>query len=260
MYRGTAPEIYEKHFVPVIAGPLANDLVAEAALQPGERVLDVACGTGIVARIAAEQVGSKGTVSALDISAPMLDVGRSLPPPKGAEVRWYETSAESIPLPDEQFDVVFCHLGLMFISDAPAALREMHRVLVPEGRVLATFPIANEFFTRLETTLARHVPPAAGFVGKVFSLGDPKRAEGLFRDAGFRDIAVRPHTKQLTLPPPRDFLWHYVGCTPMSEMVAPPGDPRSDALERDVVEAWQPWVRNDGMRCEQSVLVATARR
>src|SRR5688572_13854369 len=110
-YGGSAPENYQRYFVPVIGAPFANDLVAEAALRAGERVLDVACGTGVVARLAAEKVGPGGTVAALDLNPAMLAVARSIPS-TGAAIRWYETSAESIPLPDAAFDVVFCQLGL----------------------------------------------------------------------------------------------------------------------------------------------------
>ena len=102
-YGGSAPENYQRYFVPVIGGPFAEDLIAEAALRPGERVLDVACGTGVVARLAAERVGPSGTVAALDLNPAMLSVARSVPS-TGAAIRWYETSAESIPLPDDAFE------------------------------------------------------------------------------------------------------------------------------------------------------------
>ena len=125
-YGGSAPENYQRYFVPAIGGPFAADLIAEAALRSGERVLDVACGTGVVARLAAERVGPGGTVAALDLNPAMLSVARSLPS-TGAAIRWYETSAESIPLPDTAFDVVLCQLGLQFVADKSAALREMRR-------------------------------------------------------------------------------------------------------------------------------------
>jgi len=83
-YDGTGPENYEKFFVPAIGGPLAKDLVASASLQPGERVLDVACGTGVVTRLAARQVGQRGSVAGLDVNPGMLSVARSVTPGKMA--------------------------------------------------------------------------------------------------------------------------------------------------------------------------------
>ena len=189
----------------MIGGPFAEDLIAEAALRPGERVLDVACGTGVVARLAAERVGPSGTVAALDLNPAMLSVARSVPS-TGAAIRWHETSAESIPLPDDAFDVVLCQLGLQFVADKSAALREMRRGLAPGGRVLVTTPPPNAFFDALDEAMTRHVGSDAGaFVRMVFSLNDPAIIERLFHDAGFADVNVRTYAKDLRLPAARDF-------------------------------------------------------
>src|SRR5215207_11707155 len=120
-YGGSAPENYERYFVPVIGAPLATDLVDVAALRPGERVLDVACGTGVVARLAAERVEATGTVAGIDLNPGMLAVARSVTPP-GMVIEWHQSSAEAMPLPDEAFDVVLCQLGLQFVPDKLAAL------------------------------------------------------------------------------------------------------------------------------------------
>lgn len=255
-YGGSAPENYQRYFVPVIAAPFANDLVAEAALRAGERALDVACGTGVVARLAAEQVG---TVAALDVNPAMLAVARSIPS-TGAAIRWYETSAESIPLPDAAFDVVFCQLGLQFVSDKSATLREMRRVLAPGGRVLVSTPPPNAFFDVLDDAVTRHVGSEAGaFVRMVFSLHDPAAIAPLFRDAGFADVTVRTHAKPLRLPSAREFLWQYVHSTPLTSMLATLDASRIAALERDVVDRWARWSDAGGMTYEQGMNVATAR-
>ena len=99
-YGGSAAEIYERHMVPAIFGPWAEDLVACAAPQPGERVLDVACGTGVVARLVAERVGPAGQVVGLDLTPGMLTVARALPPPQGSMIEWREGNASAIPLAD----------------------------------------------------------------------------------------------------------------------------------------------------------------
>jgi ubiquinone/menaquinone biosynthesis C-methylase UbiE len=259
-YGGTAPENYERYFVPAIGGPFAAALVAEAALGPGERVLDVACGTGVVARLAADRVGTSGTVAGLDVNPGMLAVARSMAAESGAAIRWYETSAESIPLPADAFDVVFCQLGLQFIADKTAALREMGRVLVPGGRTLVTTPTPNPFFDVLDNALAHHVGDAARFVHLVFSLNEPAKVEQLLQNAGFRDVAVRTASKSLHLPPARDFLWQYVHCTPLTGMLSQLDSNQAAALESDVVREWQPWSHDGGMTYEQGMIVATARK
>lgn len=252
----TPPENYERFFVSSIGRPLAVDLVDEAALQPAERVLDVACGTGIVARLAAERVGEDGEVAGVDINAGMLAVARQA----GAGINWYETAAESMPLPDESFDVAFCQVSLQFMEDKLAALREMRRVLVPGGRALLNVPQPTPFFDVLDDALTRHVGEAAGaFVRAVFSLNEAD-LEGLCRDAEFSDVVVRIETKTLRLPPAKEFLWQYVHSTPLTGLVAELDDARLRAIEGDVVDGWRPWSRDDGMAYEQGVIVASVVR
>src|SRR5262249_44016318 len=106
--------------------------------RPGERILDVACGTGIVARIAAARVGPAGAVGGVDLNPGMLSVARSVmltDSRSAAPIQWHEASADKLPLPAESFDIVYCQLGLQFFADRAAALREMRRVLGPEERL-----------------------------------------------------------------------------------------------------------------------------
>ena len=133
---GTAAELYQELLVPTVFKPWGTDLVELADLRQGERVLDVACGTGVVARLAAQQVGATGEVTGLDLNAGMLRVARSLPSLPGAPVTWVEGSALAMPLPDGSFDVVLCQQGVQFFPDQRAGLQEFKRVLVPRGRVL----------------------------------------------------------------------------------------------------------------------------
>jgi ubiquinone/menaquinone biosynthesis C-methylase UbiE len=235
-------------------------LIEEAALTPGERVLDVACGTGVVARLAAERVGPGGTVAALDINPAMLAAARSIPS-SGAAIQWYETSAEAMPLPDGAFDVVLCQLGLQFVTDKRAALGEMRRVLAPDGRALVSAPPRNAFFDTLDAALARHVgDEAASFVRMVFALSAPATIERLFRDAGFQNVTVRTYGKPLRLPAARDFLWQYVHCTPLSGMLSNLDAARIAALEADVVAEWQSWSDVSGMEYDQRMNVARAHK
>lgn len=258
-FGGNAAENYEQYFVPAIGRPLAVDLVAAAALRSGDRVLDVGCGTGVVTRLAAEQVGPGGSVAGADMTAGMLEVARSVAP-SPSRIQWYETSAEAMPLPDNSFDVVFCQLALQFIADKAAAVREIHRVLAPGGRTLVTVPTPSRFFDVFERILARHVPSAAPFVAMVFSLNDPAALERLFRNAGFKDVAVQSLSKRLRLPSPQEFLWQYVHSTPMSGLVGDVSQEVRAALERDVAAGWREWLTDGGLTYEQPILRATARK
>ncbi|MGH7541616.1 MAG: methyltransferase domain-containing protein [Gemmatimonadota bacterium] len=233
-YANTPAENYERYFVPAIAMPVAEDLVQAAALRPGERVLDVACGTGAVTRLAAEALGPEGTVAGLDPNPAMLAVARQAAP-SGTSIAWYEAPAEAIPLPDENFDVALCGMGLQFFSDRRSGLREIRRVLVSGGRFVANLPGPTPPpLEIMAEELARHVgPECASFVHLVFSLHDADELRALASDAGFDDVDVRSTPKDLHLPPPGDFLWQYVRSTPLAAAVAEIDEERRAALERD---------------------------
>jgi ubiquinone/menaquinone biosynthesis C-methylase UbiE len=132
---GNAPEVYERYLVPTLFTPWATDLIARLPLHAGEHVLDVACGTGSVARLAAHRVSPGGTVTGLDLNPDMLAVARSLPHVPGVRVDWREGSAMALPFANAVFNVVLCQQGAAVLSGPLAALREMHRVLVPGGRL-----------------------------------------------------------------------------------------------------------------------------
>jgi ubiquinone/menaquinone biosynthesis C-methylase UbiE len=222
-----------------LARPWA-DLIRFAALRPGERVLDVACGTGVVARLASQEVGATGTVAGLDVNPGMLAVARSATPPD-MFIEWHEASAEAMPLPDASFDVVLCQMGLQFMPDKHAALSEMRRVLVRGGRLILNVPgPAPRLFTIMGEALARHVDAeAAGFVNHVFSLHDTAEIQNLVGGASFHDVSVQSDTKPLRLPEPKEFLWQYVHSTLLAGAVAQVDDERRSSLERDVVAKWQ---------------------
>jgi ubiquinone/menaquinone biosynthesis C-methylase UbiE len=260
-YGGSAPECYERYFVPAIGAPLAVDLIEAAALQPGERVLDVACGTGIVARLAAKRVGPTGTVAGLDLNPGMLAVARTATP-SGTAIEWHEAPAHAAPLPDSAYDVVLCQMGLQFFPDKMAALRETRRILAPGGRILLNVPGPEpELFTILADALARHIKPElAPFVRQVFSLHDTRELQTLLTEAGFSDADAEPTDKALVLPTSAEFLWQYVRSTPLAAAVAEASEAARAALERDVVARWEPFAHEDGLMLNLRIVTAAARR
>src|SRR5215468_6823133 len=132
---GQGPEFYEQHLVPALFAPFAESLVTQASLQLGERLLDAACGTGIVARMAAPRVGH---VTGLDLNPGMVAVARTAPTPLGAPISWQEGSLEALPFEEGTFDVVLCQQGLQFSPNRAVAVREMRRVLRMGGRLLCS--------------------------------------------------------------------------------------------------------------------------
>lgn len=260
-YGANPAENYERFFVPAIAAPLAADLVGRASLQTGERVLDVACGTGIVARLAAEEVGAAGAVAGLDINPGMLAVARSIAP-QDASIEWHEASAEEMPLPDESIDVVLCQMGLQFAPDRLGALREMRRVLTRSGRLLLNLPgPAAPLFAGLAEALERNIgAEAAGFVRHVFSLYDEADIREMMNAAGFREVNVQSERKTLRLPAAKAFLWQYIRSTPLAGPVGQADDDARAGLERDVLELWEDFEEDGALEGEQPMVIGTARK
>jgi len=260
-YGGSAPENYESYFVPIIGAPLASELVEIAALASGERVLDVACGTGIVTRYAAKRVGKTGKVAGLDVNPGMLAVARTVAPAEPS-IEWHESSAQSIPLPDESFDVVLCQMSMQFFPDPVAALTEMRRVLVQGGRLALNVPgKIPPLFAAIDKPLEQHIgAEPARFLRQVFALADPNRMRDLIGEAGFREIAVRAEGKTLPLPPPEEFLWQYISSTPLAAPVSQADEGTRAAFQRDVFRNWGALTKPGAWKLEQPVVVATARK
>ena len=191
---GASAELYERYLVPSVTLPWAVDLVDRVGVRRGDRVLDVACGTGAVARVAAERVGDSGRVAGLDVNRGMLAVARSLQPAGAAGIEWHEGSALELPFDDREFGVVLCQLGLQFFPDRPTALLEMRRVSTPGGRVAASVFTAierNPATHALSDALDRHLGDGASLAKRnEHSLADPEELRALLAAAGFADVRV----------------------------------------------------------------------
>ena len=259
---GTAAENYQRYFVPAIGTPASAHLLRTAALQPGERVADVACGTGVVARLAAAQVGATGSVTGIDLAPDMIEVARRVPTSAGPAIDWQVGDAEALPLDDESCDVVLCQMGLMFMADPTAALAEMRRVLVPGGRVVVSTPgRIQPPFELMEKAIVEHLDPdLGGFVRAVFSVHDPDVVGGLLRDAGFRDVDANEEVTELDLPDAASFLWQYINLSPMAPFVDPAHATAKVAMEEQVVATWEPFVVDGRTRFGQPIVVAHATR
>ena len=210
-------------------------------------------------RVLDEGAGECAERGLLDLNPGMIAVARAVTPPE-LHIEWVQASAEQVPSPDRSFDVVLCQLGLQFVTDKQAALRELRRVLADGGRIALNLPGPTpEIFTVIAGALARHAKPEmAGFVELVFSLHDAARIRGLLEQAGFRDVAIRQDTRRLPLPEPAHFLWQYVASTPLSAGMAEVDDAARDAIEREVVAGCQPFLLDGVLTLDLPMTVATA--
>jgi SAM-dependent methyltransferase len=260
-FTGTGAENYERYFVPAIATPVSAALLRTAALRPCERVLDVACGTGLVTRLAAEAVGPAGSVTGVDVSPDMIQVARSVPRPAGAAIDWRTGDATSLEVEDGAYDVVLCQLGLMFMPDRLAAVAQMRRALAAGGRLVVNTPGAIQpVFEAMERAIVEHIGPDLGmFVTAVFSMHDPDGVAGLLRDAGLDGVAAAVSPATLHLDPPAAFLWQYINLTPMGPVVGQAPEAAREAMERQFVEDCEPYVAGGRTVVEQPMVVASGR-
>lgn len=246
---GDAASIYERALVPAVFAVWAPLVVGLGVPRPGDRVLDVACGTGVVARLAAQRVGPAGAVVGLDLNPGMLAVAAAAPHAAGtAAITWREAPATSMPFSDAAFDVVYCQAGLQFFPDRPAALREMHRVLAGGGRMglMVWRGIRHSpGFDALAAALEQHVSAAAaGVMRAPFGLADADELHALMAGAGFHDISIRPHTERVRFPSLARFVPDQVAASPLAAHVAQVSDEARARLIATVTAALDGHVRD----------------
>jgi SAM-dependent methyltransferase len=229
---GSAAELYQRYLVPGITAKWAKDLVDRARLRVGEDVLDVACGTGVVARLAASKV-TPGRVTGLDLNAGMLAVARGVLN-EGAPVNWLEGSALDLPFPSGHFDAVLCQLGLQFFPDQPRALREMRRVVRERGRIAVSVyspiertPGANAFVSALDEVLG---PEASRIKRGEHSFASPAQLEKLLDDAGFGTVDVQTVVQTIAFPSVRDYVRFQLLATPMTILLKDKTEPERQAI------------------------------
>jgi ubiquinone/menaquinone biosynthesis C-methylase UbiE len=188
---GAFPQMYERWLVGPLFRPWAELTVEALGLSAGDAVLDVACGTGIAARVAQQQLGEHSRIVGIDLSPAMLEVARTVAP----QIDWREGSAGALPLRDaERFGVVICQQGLQFFPDKPAAAAQMRRALAAGGRLaVSTWRPDDEtpLPRALRRVAERHLGP---ITDQRYGFGDAARLEQLLRDAGFVDLRVREHS------------------------------------------------------------------
>lgn len=260
----SGPEAYERYLVPELFAPWADQLVERSGLRPGDRVLDVGCGTGIVARRAAPQVGYDGDVVGLDLSEGMLEVAKSTSTEIRPPIEWRQGDATELPFDEEAFDVVFCQQVLQFIPDPGAALREMCRVLAPGGRlvmgVLRSLEV-NRAYVVLADALEAHVgDEAAGIMRSPFSAWDASDLRTLIQEAGFQEVTITIDIRSLRYPSVDEFLRREAASSPLAGPFGSVSSSVRSALLSDLEGALKVHTDDHGVVFPIETYVAIARR
>lgn len=195
-----AAAIYQDQIVPALMEEWAPRVADAAHIRPGQRVLDVACGTGVLTRAVALRTSPSGSVTGLDLSPRMLAIAARLSP----TLIWQEGSAEALPFPDESFDAVVSQFGLMFVPDPALALREMMRVLKPSGH-LAVAVWASLTDTPVYAAEVALVERLAGTNAGIplrapFLLGNRTQLAEYFHAAGIPGATIAMHEGRGSFP------------------------------------------------------------
>jgi ubiquinone/menaquinone biosynthesis C-methylase UbiE len=236
-------EVYESQFVPAFFAQWAPRLLDAAGVGDGQRVLDVACGTGVLARAAAERVGRSGSVVGIDLSEAMLAVARRVRP----DLAWRQGDAADLPFSDGEFDVVVSQMAMMFFPDPTAALRQMRRVVRPSGTVGVLVPgalPANRPYELFVDVVTSHAgADARSLVTTYFVLGDINDLTKLFTDAGLVVTAATHPAGQTRFGSVEEFITIEIDSTPLADRLGPTARER---ILADCQVALKPWQTGDG--------------
>ncbi|HEV7923701.1 MAG TPA: methyltransferase domain-containing protein [Thermoanaerobaculia bacterium] len=191
-FAGSVPEKYDRYMAPIFFDPYAEDLVSRLPVLPEMRVLELACGTGVVTRRLRDAL-PEARIVATDLNEPMLDTARARF--SAAErIEWHRADATGLPFGDEAFDAVVCQFGVMFFSDKLAAFREAHRVLAPGGSFLFNVWDAmerNELSLTVHQALASLFPSdPPDFYRIPFGFHDSATISAMLGEAGFEEVQV----------------------------------------------------------------------
>jgi SAM-dependent methyltransferase len=260
----SVPDAYERYLVPALFEPWAEVLLDTVVIAPGSRVLDIASGTGVVARAAAGRVGSEGHVVASDVSSAMLAHSAAAGAPTGvcAPIEYREASADALPFEDGSFDVVLCQQGLQFFPAQVAAVSEMRRVLCPggvagiavwaDGHPLEPFGVYGDELAAMGV----QAPFPRAFDSETFTMA-LEAVCSLLEDAGFSPVDASIVELQVSWP---DFASAAAGVlgTPFGPLVqALPSDQRN-RYEAELRRRFTPKEPGTPVRRQTAAVIARA--
>jgi ubiquinone/menaquinone biosynthesis C-methylase UbiE len=217
---GDSPAAYEEYLVPGFFKPWADKLVQLSPPSPGSEILDVACGTGIVARTAAANAGNDARVTGLDINQQMLNKASEMAEEGGLKINWQQGDAADLPFEENRFDNLFCQQAMQFFPEPQQVLKEMQRVLKPDGilslNILRSIQ-HNPAYKILADELEKHAGETAGtMMRSPFPDWDQKTIRNMVTDAGFSDIQILLEIISMRYPSPEEFLRREAASSPLA--------------------------------------------
>ncbi len=259
---GDAPDAFERYMGPAFVETWTREIVKRANLVNEERLLDVACGTGMVARGSAGTLGPSGDITGIDLNAAMLKKARKIGEETGLSIAWEESDVTSMPFTDHRFDVAICQQSLQYFPEKDRALSEVYRVLAPGGRFLLSvwrsmsyFP----FYVAFHEALERYVGAApASMLASAFTMGDAEELRGLVEDAGFTDVRVSIVIKQMKSPSVGELVRRGALASPFAGEIMAMDPLERDGMIRAMEASLLDYVDDDGLAAPMESYIVTA--
>lgn len=260
-FTGSLPAAYDRHLGPALFEPYAVDLAARLPAGDDVRVLEVACGSGIVTRRLREALPASATLVATDLNEAMVEYARHAVPEPGIE--WQQADAQALPFADASFDAVVCQFGLMFLPDKVQGFREARRVLHAGGVLLANVwrPLeANPVPRAVDAALVALWPDdPPRFMHVPHGYGDPGQIRADLGAAGWEDVRLEDVNLEGAVPTAEDVAAGYARGTPLAHQLAERGAD-VDEVVRAVTAALERLSRERPFRVEHAAIVLTAAR
>lgn len=258
----TAPEAYERYIIPAWMDEWAKALI-ERVVTTGSRLLDVACGTGIVARRSAHLAGPNGRVAGLDADKKMLHAARQFAEREGLlSIEWHHADVMCIPASTAEYDIVLCQQGLQFFPDRSKALREMFRVMVPGGQLAISVWRSLDrcpLFAVLADAIGRFLGGrfTAAFYASC-SLSDREELKSLLTSAGFQDVHVRLEVRMARFPSLQELLPGYISVFPFAGEIAAMAPKERQEMFDYIIQSLLPFMDDYGLAAPMECHIATA--
>ena len=245
--QGDAAKIYEEQKVPTVFRPLAELTLQRVDVPKGARIIDVACGTGIVARLLSEKVGDSGSIVGVDLNAVMIEAAQRYS--QVSNIEWRQGDVVNLPFEDNNFDLAFCQQGLQFFPDKIAALNEVRRVLAPGGSlVLTVWSSISPLFAAIADAVGRYVSDEASTSAlSPYAFRDIAVIKALVLEAGFAGIQTENLVVERRIGPAKESIPNEIFGGSVGPFVAKLDESTQKALFDDIGEALRGFVEHDGI-------------
>jgi ubiquinone/menaquinone biosynthesis C-methylase UbiE len=250
---GNAASIYEEQKVPAIFAPLADATLAVVPLLDNDQVIDLACGTGIVARKVRQKIGKSASVVGVDLNEGMISTAAGLADESARSCEWRVADVTQLPFEDHSFTIAFCQQGIQFFPDIVAALVEMKRVLRPHGRAaISVWAGPSDFATALASSLRNHIGEEIAKQSLApFAFGDIERLSDAMTKVGFQEITSQLLTIDRTIGS-HDAIAEEIMASPVGPKVAEFGNEMMASIITEVSEALTKHRHGDGFVVPQT--------